>query len=1341
MSKTCPSCNREVENEIVFCNFCGAFAGNEPVKADDAKVVTPKNIIIAVSVLIVLSAIMLFVFVFDIFGLNKQGTSELIGTGKPLFSMGLTPVSVQGKWGYADKEGNMVIVPSFENAFPFADEVNGLALVATILKDELLVPEDGSDIIRYGFIDEKGEYKISPSFLDAESFLRSGYAKVKGNNYVNTSGKTVFDDNKYTFISDFTDSGYSYAVFDTKSDGFEEGETIPINTSKAYHYLNEYYIIGRDLKEKFSFSDLNNEGIADVYDDYFVYFRYKEGHDEELISPREFALASYEDGKPVTEFYDRIYKSNDFYIFCTFDEESCLYKAKIYNKELNRFNGDYYIDSSFKTYDSGFVLYKKSGTRFVKVLLNDSFKEVCEENAEIKIISGFDKSGIACVKEKDNYAGYNADGKVFTCQYPFGKMNCGLAPFLADDGRIGYININGEIVLGAEYIAVSEFSADGYATVFKNGYYKIIDTTGKIIIDGLDYPINLIYGNNLDLKWYGNQSFDDNIKLMFDDGVFSVSAEGSAKAVGKKNIFGYEYNQRLYSKDGKLLSGEDALVSRYDSEKTGGALVAQIVGEGQNSYYEYKLMDKYGSVRVTDRYYTPCVPDENGIICLKEYVGSSADATVYSLVRNKGYTHANAMFYTEADDGYYLGIGLGHVANVYSKDMRQIAVFPCNTNAEIENGKVLFYRDVNYSFDWIPVDVIAPARSYYIYDYYNGRRVLRLDDSKSGMSDLTVAFTDNGFIFCDYVAGVSTDRILSPDGRQIAEGCDVVSGTYPDILLLKNQSDEKYYFIDRFGNKSEKYEFATDFSTDGYATVRKADGKYYCIDSYYNEIFSSDNQFMGFNNGLAPFYDEKSGFIGYMNLNGKTVIEPKFHAVSDFSYDGYAVAKDEYGAAYIINKKGETVIATDGFQGIEYARHINDNELNTYSRYSYENGYKYYQALDPETEKDKLFSYGLALIGGHDRYSGKMYLADVYGNIVYGPFYNMSGVETLPDGTPFFYNGQSYVGIDGKPIDYLVGYNSVYVIDENRIYANGDILDKNGKPIPITEKGFICRGEDVYGYLEMNRYWDDEENYRVTERVYLDKNNEEIREQGIISGNDLVAFYSDQGEYMLKSISSGEILFGGDSAFRVCGGTKTSCIITEENGVTDIYSYSKEKGLVKVIENVLSHVELNEDYYYRLDYGNMLSDEKTVYFELTFDLNEQYHEYMNYGMLVCDLEKGTVNLVENFYPMQAEVVNGKPVWTGSYSGDDSSYYIDHQLTKHNDYPYASLYEATDGYINGFKIKCEGRSDHLSYVREDGKTVGYFSDAQPFCSDGYATASPIGVRRGYTVIDKSCSIIY
>ena len=85
-------------------------------------------------------------------------------------------------------------------------------------------------------------------------------------------------------------------------------------------------------------------------------------------------------------------------------------------------------------------------------------------------------------------------------------------------------------------------------------------------------------------------------------------------------------------------------------------------------------------------------------------------------------------------------------------------------------------------------------------------------------------------------------------------------------------------------------------------------------------------------------------------------------------------------------------------------------------------------------------------------------------------------------------------------------------------------------------------------------------------------------------------------------------------------------------------------------------------------------------------------------------------------------------------------YVDHLLSKHSGKSYP-LYALSDEYVNGFKIKCEERSDHLSYVREDGKTVGYFSECEPFCSDGYATASPIDQQRGYSVIDKSGNIIY
>jgi hypothetical protein len=42
------------------------------------------------------------------------------------FKEGLAGVQVGGKWGYINKEGNMVIKPQFDSAVPFSE---GLAVV------------------------------------------------------------------------------------------------------------------------------------------------------------------------------------------------------------------------------------------------------------------------------------------------------------------------------------------------------------------------------------------------------------------------------------------------------------------------------------------------------------------------------------------------------------------------------------------------------------------------------------------------------------------------------------------------------------------------------------------------------------------------------------------------------------------------------------------------------------------------------------------------------------------------------------------------------------------------------------------------------------------------------------------------------------------------------------------------------------------------------------------------------------------------------------------------------------------------------------------------------------
>lgn len=1345
MSKTCPSCNREIDSNITFCNFCGAFAGDATADGENAKVLSGKNIIIGAIAFLFIIAALFLVFVFDIFGLSKK-EENLVGRGNSLFAEGLTPVAVSGKWGYADKNGEIVIAPTYEIALPFADKVNGLALVA--VKDERISsPYYG---VSYDYINKNNEIKASTLLSDAGSFTPSGYAKVGNNNFINSVGEDLLGYNAHRYVSDFTDSGYALAVYDKRFDDKKEGELIPISTSKAYQYQNDYYIIDKSGKELHRFSDFTDDGISDVFDDYFVYFRYAEGHDKELISPREFALADYESGKPVTEFYDRIFKSNDFYIMCSFDEESCLYKAEIYDKDLNKLNDSYYTDNLFKVYDSGLVLYKKSGERFEKVLLNDSLQEVCCENADVTIISGFDKSGIACIKEKDNYVGYNPEGKVFESKFPFGKMNCGLAPFLNNDGKIGFINMNGEIVLGAEYIAVSEFSADGYSTVFCNGSYRIIDTSGKAIIDGLQYPINLIHGNGLDLKWYGNTDFADNVRLMFDDDTISVAA---GLFGGKRvNVFGRNADYRLYDKSGKLISGKDSIISDYDSGRLGGYLETVII-ESTNEFfsdrYGYQLIDKNSKVikDSTEVRYIG-VPDEYGVVCSKVHTNLDDVNFRCYLEFNNPVQQSGVLYYTEADNGYYLAIGSGVSADVYDHNLNRVSVFPCNLEAEIDRGKVLFYRDVNFSFDWITEDVLNPARSYYVYDYYNGRRVLRLDDTPSGTtSELEVTLTENGFIFCKYTEMADKENILfSQDGKQIATNCEVVADNYKEMVLLKDLSDEKYYFVDRFGNKSEKYEYASGFGTDGYATVRKSDGKYYCVDTYYNDIFSSDKQFKGFCNGLSAYYDEQSGFIGYMDMSGKTAIEPRFHASSDFSYDGYAIAGDDYGRLYIVDKKGNTVIATDGFEGLDSARYINDRELYIHSRYSFENGYKYYLGLDFDEEKKKLFGYGLCDVGDRFADDNMSYLADMYGNLIYGPFEAIGHLMLMPDGTPCFnvrtgFATIRFMGIDGKylPIDSnLLG--EVEMTEKGNILINTrdgyKILDKEYNVIGGPYK----RADYLYGYIVVT----DENGKTHT----LDDNLQEVYNPEELGswypfGHDLLIDIDTENSEIVsirvKSISKNEIVL---EKYNCCAEfvaiDKTAYFAISENGSCTLYSYSERDGLKTLIQDVFageSHAVLGEPQSLK-----NLNCDKVDGRYIYGKLNAIRHgEEAFYGLFIYDTKTGKYVIKSGWQITMSVKYCDNTYWYVVSYADHQERVMDSSGGLFE--PGRDPEEVVPDYL-GYTIASGNEKenkmghDFYYYIKPDGREIANnFYTRSPFRKDGYTR-----VTMWYDVADNTKSVI-
>ena len=96
------------------------------------------------------------------------------------FSEGLASVKINGKYGFIDKSGNIVINPNFEDANAFSE---GLAYVKINGK--------------YGFIDKSGNIVINPNFEDANAFSE-GLASVEINGkygFIDKSGNIVINPN------------------------------------------------------------------------------------------------------------------------------------------------------------------------------------------------------------------------------------------------------------------------------------------------------------------------------------------------------------------------------------------------------------------------------------------------------------------------------------------------------------------------------------------------------------------------------------------------------------------------------------------------------------------------------------------------------------------------------------------------------------------------------------------------------------------------------------------------------------------------------------------------------------------------------------------------------------------------------------------------------------------------------------------------------------------------------------------------------------------------------------------------------------------------------------------
>jgi hypothetical protein len=177
------------------------------------------------------------------FYIDTKGNEKITGnfTEAEPFYNGMAAVQIDGKWGFINKSGKLVVDAQYPLVYPYQ---NNIAVV-----------KDANKF--YTFIDKEGNQLFNEKFPYASTF-RDGLALVsrdKAFGYINTKGETVIP-NKYFYAQPFQ-KGLALVINDKEKLRFQV-----INTKGEVVYAS---------KEKFALA-AENKGLYKIVSEYGSYF-------------------------------------------------------------------------------------------------------------------------------------------------------------------------------------------------------------------------------------------------------------------------------------------------------------------------------------------------------------------------------------------------------------------------------------------------------------------------------------------------------------------------------------------------------------------------------------------------------------------------------------------------------------------------------------------------------------------------------------------------------------------------------------------------------------------------------------------------------------------------------------------------------------------------------------------------------------------------------------------------------------------------------------------------------------------------------------------------------------
>lgn len=334
--------------------------------------------------------------------------------------------------------------------------------------DVLLVSKEG----KYGLVDFKGKQLLNCEYNSIEALkgVEKSILVSKDGKYglVDNIGSVIIEPEykKISPISDKYADGYIVTNKDNKVGVISRDRKTAVEVK--YQDVQAIYGDGRYVvKEDGKWQIINSEGTVYLKDK-FSTVKSIDGENVLVVSNKKYGVMDLSGKtKIAVKYQDMTYAFEDNYIFKENE------KYGVINLE-----GEVVVKATYDSLvyrgDAGFFEGNKSNTVDTDFIGNDFTVKLSGILSEINVTSGYMK-----IRVNDDYKYYNFKFEEKTNR----ELLKGNTLFLdKKDGKYGYVNKEGVVVVNYIYDDAREQNEFGYASVKRNGMWGCIDSKGKQVI-------------------------------------------------------------------------------------------------------------------------------------------------------------------------------------------------------------------------------------------------------------------------------------------------------------------------------------------------------------------------------------------------------------------------------------------------------------------------------------------------------------------------------------------------------------------------------------------------------------------------------------------------------------------------------------------------------------------------------------------------------------------------------------------------------------------------------------------------------------------------------------------